>query len=115
MERASLPGGIPAGELRDEYPAALLLKGRARQTGRLLHARVQPCMDEPRWHKLDRGPDQRAAGGTPRRPDTHLERNGLVRRLRTANGRGQRASRSDEPGDARRALDRLSPAGAARV
>ena len=53
-------------------------------------------------------------GRAARVPDADLERDRVVRRLRAADGPRRRASRSDEPGDARRALDRLPPAGAAR-
>ena len=43
-----------------------------------------------------------------------LERDRVVRRLRAADGARLRAPRPHEPGDPRRALDRLPPAGAAR-
>ena len=50
----------------------------------------------------------------PRRPHAHLERVRLVCRLRAAHGPRRRTARPDEPGDARRAVDRLPPAGAPR-
>ena len=55
-----------------------------------------------------------AEGGAPRLPHADLERDGLVRRLRPADGPRLRAPRPHVAGNARRALDRLPPAGAAR-
>ena len=43
--------------------------------------------------------------------DSDLERDGVVCRLRSADGLQFRASRPDEPGIVRRQVDRLSPAG----
>src|SRR5262245_33944756 len=50
----------------------------------------------------------------PRLSHPGLERDGVVRRLRLADGPGLRAPRFDVPGDPRRSLDRLSPARASR-
>ena len=70
-------------------------------------------MDEPRWDVVDRGAHRRNQGRAPRVPDADLERDGVVRRLRAADGPRLRAPRPHVAGDPRGALDRLSPAGAA--
>ena len=49
-----------------------------------------------------------------RRAHADLERDGVVRRLRPADGPRHRAARHDEPGNARGPLARLPPAGRAR-
>ena len=49
-----------------------------------------------------------------RRAHADVERDGVVRRLHPADGARHRAPRHDEPGDARRPVARLPPAGAAR-
>ena len=63
------------------------------------------------WVKMLSG---RGEGRASRLPHADLERDGLVRGLRAADGSCLRAPRSHVPGDTRRALDRLPPAGAAR-
>ena len=105
-----------------EYPLAFFemsfllphfLQGGARQARHVLHARLQPGVDQPRRHVVDRDADGRGEGRAPRLPHADLERDGVVRRLRAADGARLRAPRPHEPGDARRALDRLPPARAA--
>ena len=106
-----------------EYPLAFFemsfllphfLREGPRQARDVLHARLQPGVDEPRRHVVDRGADGRDEGRAPRVPDADVERDGVVRRLRAADGPRLRAPRPHVAGDARRALDRLPPAGAAR-
>ena len=53
LERAALPAGISARLLRDELSAAALPQGGARQDRRLLHARLQPAVDQPRRLLVD--------------------------------------------------------------
>ena len=48
MERAHLAARVPARDERDVVPAAAPPEGRARHARRLLHARLQPGLDEPR-------------------------------------------------------------------
>ncbi len=103
LERAAVPEGVPARVLRDELPAAALPQGRARQARRLLHARLQPAVDESRRLLVDGSAAGRGEDRHARRADADLERDGVVRRLRAADGPRHRAPRHDEPGDARRA------------
>ena len=63
---------------------------------------------------MDGGAARRVADRAARGADADLERDRAVRRLRAADGAGQRAPRHPEPGDALGALDQLPPAGAAR-
>ena len=114
LERAALPAGVPARVLRDELPAAALPEGRARQARRLLHARLQPAVDEPRRLLVDGGAAGQGEDRPARRADADVERDGVVRRLHPADGPRHRAPRHDEPGDARRAVARIPAAGAAR-
>ena len=53
LERAALPEGVSARVLRDELPAAASPQGEARQARRLLHARLQPAVDQPRRLLVD--------------------------------------------------------------
>ena len=48
VERAHLAAGISARDERDVVPAAASPEGRPRQARRLLHARLQPGLDQPR-------------------------------------------------------------------
>ena len=114
LERAAHAAGVPARLLRDELPAAALPARRARQARDVLHARLQPRVDQSRRHVVDRDADRRGQGRAARVPDADLERDGVVRGLRAADGPRLRAPRPHVAGDARRALDRLPPAGAAR-
>ena len=109
-----MPQGVPAGLLRDELPAAALPARGARQARDVLHARLQPGVDQPRRDVVDRDADGRGQGRAPRLPHAGVERDGVVRRLRAADGPRLRAPRPHVAGDARRALDRLPPARAAR-
>ena len=102
-----------------EYPLAffemsfLLPSPPARGPGQarhVLHARLQPGVDEPGRHVVDRDAHRRGPGRAPCLPHAGVERDGLVRRLRPAHGGGLGAPRPHEPGDPRRALDRLPPA-----
>ena len=90
-----------------------LKEGRGRLE-RLLHARLQPGVDEPGRHDLDGGAARRDPRGPARRAHPHLERDGVLRRLRAPHGHGRRAPRHPEPGDPFRPLGQLSPAGPAR-
>src|SRR5437763_8349882 len=91
-----------------------LPEGGPREARDVLHARVQPGVDEPRWHVVARDVDRRGEGRAACVSDTDLERDGVVCRLRAADGPRLRAPRPHVAGDARRALDRLPPARAAR-
>ena len=106
-----------------EYPLAFFemsfllphfLQRGPRQARHVLHAGLQPGVDQSRRHVVDRGADRRGQGRAARVPHAGVERDGVVRRLRAADGPRLRAPRPDVAGDARRALDRLPPAGAAR-
>ena len=113
MERADLAAGVPARDERDVVPAAALPEGRARQARRLLHPRLQPGVDQPGRVQLDRGAHRRVEDRPARGAHADLERDGLLRRLRAADGPRLRAPRPALVRDARRAVDRLPPAGAA--
>ena len=79
----------------------------------LLHARLQPDVDQPRrLHLAARCCATRPSSGA-RRADAHVVGDGVVRRLRAADGRRPRAPRHRLLRDPRRALARLPPAGAA--
>ena len=73
-----------------------------------------PVWTNPDGIVVDRDADRRDQGRAPRVPHPDLERDGVVRRLRAADGARLRAPRPHVAGDPRRALDRLPPAGAAR-
>ena len=47
VERADVAEGVSARVLRDELPPAALPQGEARHARRVLHARLQPGVDEP--------------------------------------------------------------------
>ena len=113
LERAPDAAGVPARLLRDELSAAAFPEGRPRQARDVLHPGLQPGVDQSGRHVVDRDADRRGQGGAARLPHPHLERDRVVRRLRAADGPRLGAPRPHEPGDARRALDRLPPAGAA--
>ena len=74
----------------------------SRQARHLLHPRLQPGLDQPRRVRVGRDAARTPNSGLPRRADADVERDGVVGRLRVADGAGDRASRPDEPGDARR-------------
>ncbi len=78
--------------------------------GHVLHARLQPALDEPGRLHVDGSAEGRIEDRRARRADADLERDGVVRRLRPADGPRHRAARHDEPGDARRALARIPAA-----
>src|SRR5216684_3761357 len=113
VERAPDAARVPARLLRDELPPAAFSQGSPRQARDVLHAGLQPGVDQPGRHVVDRDADRRGQGRAPRLPHPDLERDRVVRGLRAADGPRLRASRPHEPGDPRRALDRLPPAGAA--
>ena len=60
LERAALSARVPARLLRDELPAAASPQGESRQARRLLHARLQPGLDQPRRLLVDRDADRHA-------------------------------------------------------
>src|SRR5207248_10578757 len=113
LERAALSARIPARVFRDEFSAAAPARGEPRPSGCVLHARLQPGLDESGWFLVDGDADGLAQDRTACRADPNLERDGLVRRLRAADGPRHGTARRDEPGNARGAVDRLPPAGAA--
>ena len=119
--RIRRPGTSSPG--RVEYPLAMnelsfllphFLQGGARHARRVLHARLQPGLDEPRRLLLDRGAHRRGADRPARRADADLERDRLLRRLRAAGRARLRAPRSPLLRAVRRPVDRLPPARAAR-
>ena len=114
VERAVDAARVPARVLRDVVPAAALPEGRARQARHVLHARLQPGVDQSRRAVVGGDAHRRGQSRAPRLPHADLERDGLVRRLRPADGPRLRAPRPHVAGNARGALDRLPPAGAAR-
>ena len=77
LERAALPARVSARVPRDELPAAALPQGRARQARRLLHARLQPAVDQPRRLLVDGGP---AGQGQDRPARRRCRRRGARRR-----------------------------------
>ena len=98
LERAALAARVPARPPRDELPPAALPQGRPRPARRLLHPRLQPGLDQPR--RLLAGSrccTDEPTGRLPRRADADLERDGLVRRLRAADGPRRRAPRHRTP------------------
>ena len=76
--------------------AAAPAQGRPRPARHLLHPRLQPGLDVSRRAFLDRGAPRREARRPARGADAGVERNGLVRRLRPADGHEPRAPRPDE-------------------
>ncbi len=68
VERAALPDGVAAQPLRDVVPAAALPEGGPRPAGRLLHARLQPRLDEPGRDDLDGGADATSRSSACTRP-----------------------------------------------
>ena len=114
LERADLADRVPARPPRDELPAAALPEGRAGPARHLLHARLQPGLDQPGRVHLARGADRRPISSAAMSRSTPTwSRDGVVRRLRAADGLSARAPRRRLLRDPRRALDRLPPAGAA--
>ncbi len=114
VERAHMAGRVPARDERALLPAAALPQGGARLARRVLHARLQPGLDEPRRLLVDRDADRRGADRPARRVDADLERDRLPRRLRAAGRARLRAPRSALLRAVRRPVDRLPPARAAR-
>src|SRR5437667_255643 len=113
FERALDAARVSARLRRDELPAPALPPRGPGQARDVLHAGLQPRVDQSRRHVVGRDADRREPGRAPCVSHAGVERDGVVRRLRAANGPRVRASRPDVAGDARRALDRLPPAGAA--
>ncbi len=114
LERAALPEGVSARVLRDELPAAALPERGPRQARHVFHARLQPAVDESRRLYVDGSAAGRIEDRHARGADADLERNGVVRRLHPADGSRHRTPRHDEPGNTRRTLARIPPAGDAR-
>ena len=73
-----------------------------------------PLWTNPDGFSVDGGAPGRIEDRDAHRAHADLERDGVVRRLRAADGTRHRTARHDEPGDARRALARVPPAGQAR-
>ena len=114
LERVHLAARVSAGDERALVPAAALPGAGARQARGVLHAGLQPGVDEPRRLHVDRGALGREEGGPARRPHSHLERDRDFRRLRAADGTRARAARHAFVRDSRRRVDRLPAAGPAR-
>ena len=66
VERAPVPARVSARVLRDELPPAAPPEGRTRPPRHVLHAGLQPGVDEPRRLLVDRGAHRRGQGGLPR-------------------------------------------------
>ncbi len=111
VERADLAARVPPGVLRDVVPAAALPARGPGLARRLLQPRLQPGLDQPGRDDLGAGAHPRGPRRSPRRAHPDLERDGLVRRLRPADGPRRRAPRPPQLRDPRRQLDRLPPAG----
>src|SRR5437870_3908361 len=58
VERAPDAARVPPRVLRDELPPAALPEGGARQARDVLHPRLQPGVDQSRWHVVDRDVDR---------------------------------------------------------
>ncbi len=110
LERAAVSARVPAGVFRDELSAAAPAQGKPRPPRRVLHARVQPAVDQPRRLLVDGNAHRRSESRAPRRADAHVERDSLVRRLHPAHGSRHRAPRHDEPGNACGPVARISTA-----
>ena len=77
----------------------------------VFHSRLQSGVDVSRWLLLDRNAARRRESRPACRADSHVERDRMVCRLRSAHGLQLRAARLDEPGVVRGQMDRLPPAG----
>ena len=93
VERADLADRVPARPPRDVDAAPPLPEGGPGPPRHLLHPRLQPGLDEPGRVLVARGPDRRVARRVPRGAHADLVRDGVVRRLRAADGRRGRAPR----------------------
>ena len=114
LERAALPARVAARHYEMCFLLPHFLKeGRGKLD--VYFTRVyNPVWTNPDGMTWMEVLQRRGEGRPARRAHADLERDGAVRRLRAADGPRRRAPRHQEPGDARRALDRLPPAGAAR-
>ena len=80
------PREWPLSHYEMSLPAAAFPEGGPRQARHVLHARLQPGLDEPRRPHVDGGAAGRGAGRPPRRAHADLERDRHLRRLRAAHG-----------------------------
>src|SRR5205807_9056579 len=110
LERTHLAARVSVGYQRTLFPPAAPAEGRPGPARRVLYARLQPGLDQPRRLLLDRGADRRAPGRAPRRPHAGLERDGVLRRLRPADGARLRAPRPAFLRAVRRPVDRVPAA-----
>src|SRR5205823_5148961 len=81
--------------------------------GYVLYPGIQSGLDLPGWILVDRDAAGRGKTRPACRADSNLERDGLVRGLRLADGLQLRAARLNEPGDSLWQMDWLPSAGAA--
>src|SRR5688500_14635621 len=96
LERASLPARVSADALRDELPASSSTKRRPWKDRYLLHPRLQSGLDLSRRVLVDRSAFRRRQDWNAHRSHADVERDRVLRRLRSADGYGERATRSDE-------------------
>ena len=110
VERDAVADRVPAQPPRDVVPATALPEGRTGLPGHLLHPGLQPALDEPGRLHVDGGAARHRQDRMPCGAHPHLERVGVVRRLRAADGNRIGAPRRRQLRDPQRPLDRLSPA-----
>ena len=112
--RAADAARVPARVLRDVFLLPHFLKEGRGKIAMYFTRVYNPVWTNPDGHVVDRDAHRRGEDRAPRLPHADLERDRVVRRLRPADGPCLRAPRPHVAGDARRALDRLPPAGPAR-
>ena len=91
-ERAVVAARVPAQPSRDVDPAAALPARGQGQARHVLHPRLQPGVDEPRWVQLAGDAERSRAGGLPCCAHADVVGDGVVCRLRASDGRGLGAS-----------------------
>ena len=115
LERADLAPGVPAGPLRDELPAAAPAARPGQARIDVYFTRVyNPVWTNPdgcSWIEMLED-EEKIGCHVALTPTWSRPRSGPTTCCRWGSAR---APRPDEPGDSRRHLDRLPPAGAARV
>ena len=114
VERPQLAGRIPAGDERDVDAVAASSEGRARTARCIFLARLQPGLDQSRRLHLDRGAHRREARRPSRRADADVERDGILRGLRAADGPRCRTTRHPFLRNPRRTVARLPTTRTAR-
>ena len=111
VERTAVADRVPAQPPRDVDAVAPLPEGRSGLHRHLLHTGLQPVVDQPGRLHLDGGATRPRQGRMPRGAHPHLERVGVVRRLRAAHGHRLGTTRRVQLRDPQRTLDRVPPAG----